>query len=80
VRPRVVFALLLRATLNILLFRALEQLMKDKGMADPRVIRACVELCDYLNGKVAVALVRVHDVAPIQPRLTPFGVWWQAKR
>jgi hypothetical protein len=29
--------------------------MKDKGMADPGVITACVELCDDLNCKVAVA-------------------------
>lgn len=75
-----VFVLLLRAPDNIILFRALEQLMKDKGMADPRVIRACVELCDYLNGKVAAAPVRVHAVAAIQPPLTSLSVWWQAKR
>ncbi len=49
------FALLLRAPHDRMLSRALEQLMKEKGMADPGVIRACVELCDYLNGKVAVA-------------------------
>ena len=35
-------------------------------MADPGVIRACVELCDYLNGKVAVALVRVHSQRLLQ--------------
>ena len=32
--------------------RALQQLMKDRGCTDPGVIRACIELCDFLNGEV----------------------------
>jgi hypothetical protein len=26
--------------------------MKDMGCTDPGVIRACIELCDFLNGEV----------------------------